>query len=214
MNGIDRLLTLGFLVSLTANAGLIYDNGAPDQASGNEMTQWIQAEDFNLANPEILTDIRFWNIEDPAAAGYQGSITWQIYSDSAGMPDTVLFSGTVSPTRLATGLLVSDSFQEYQNDFSVGSISLAAGTYWLGLHNGPLATDTRSEFYWETTSGGPNPVSYGQEDETPFGDGAWFNNSREHAFQLYNVVPEPSTLLGGSVMALAAGLLVWRRRKV
>ena len=44
---------------------IIYDNGGPDQQNGNEMTEWIQAEDFNLSADSTLTSVNFWDIEAP-----------------------------------------------------------------------------------------------------------------------------------------------------
>jgi len=92
----------------------------------------------------------------------------------------------------------------YQHDFSVGSLILGAGTYWLGLHNGPLTTDSRKDYYWETTSA--NATIRGNEDKSPFDDGSWFNNIQEHAFQLYGTqVPVPGAifLFGPGLAALA-----------
>ena len=183
------------------NAALLYDNGSPNQADGNEMTAWIQAEDFNLTAGATITGVRFWDFTY-GGSGYNGSITWQIYSDSNGQPGTVLASGnTAAVTRTPTG--VNTYFgPEMQDDFSVGSVNLNPGTYWVGLHNGPLTHDSRDELYWETTD--INSTTAGNEDAAPFGDKSWYNNGQEHAFELYGnteQVPEPSIML-----LLGAGL--------
>lgn len=199
-------------VGSTASAGpLVYNNGLPNQANGNEMTQWIQAEDFTLTTATTLGDARFWSVS-PAGA-YQGSIVWQIYANAGGQPGALLHSGTANPTRTFTG---NNLFfgQEFQNDFALPNISLAAGTYWLGLHNGPLTTTNRLEFYWETTNvgGGNTGTARGREDVAPFGAGGWFNNGQEHAFQLFATnVPEPMSMVvfGGLAVAGLAGV---RRR--
>ncbi|HNQ87629.1 MAG TPA: hypothetical protein PKM73_03230 [Verrucomicrobiota bacterium] len=219
-----RVVAAGLVLSLglSAKADLLYDNGAPNQFTGNEMTGWIQAEDFVFTSPQVLTDVRFWDYEYDSAA-YTGSIMWWIYADIAGAPGSTIYTGTATPTRSLTGNLVS-GMNEYVNDFSVGSLALAAGTYWLGLHNGDPADyrDWRG-FYWETTdSSSPKPVSYGMSDPSPFLsdwqiEGYYDFQDEfyplEHAFQLYGVVPEPSAILSGGVLALAAGLAVARRRK-
>jgi len=203
------LVMMGGLLLVPALwAGLIYDNGAPDGQTGNEMTEWIQAEDFTLAAPTTLTGVRFWAF--PYGGTYAGSIAWRIYADNSGEPGAVVDFGVVVPTRVydhdALGV------PSYQHDFAL-SVALGAGTYWLGLHNGLLTETTRLDYYWETT--GSNATLTGQEDHTPFDTGGWLGNEQEHAFQLYGGgggIPEPSTwlLLGAGLISLAA--LARRRR--
>src|SRR5918912_584658 len=77
-----------------------YNNGAPNQLNGNEATNWIQAEDFTLANATTLTGVRFWDIE--TSPGYQGSITWSIYANGASAPGALLFRGNTAVTHTAT----------------------------------------------------------------------------------------------------------------
>ena len=210
---IRRNLLLSLIVCVVAlasqaQAGLVYDNGAPDGVSGNEMTMWIQAEDFTLGAPVTLTDVRFWAFDSGEATGYQGSIVWSLYADTAGTPGGLLNRGTVVPIQTFDHNLVFGT--SYQYDFSVGALNLAAGTYWLGLHNGPLSTTSREGLYWETTAG--NGTIRGNEDIAPFDAGGWLNNGREHAFQLYSnaVIPAPGAIVLGS---LGAGLVGWLRRR-
>jgi hypothetical protein len=165
---------------------IIYDNGGPNQQNGNEMTAWIQAEDFNLSADSTLTIVNFWDIEAPGGAAYQGEIDWTLYADAGGMPGAAFASGAavggdVTRTFIQGGVL--GFYDEYSDSFNISpGVALTAGTtYWLGLHNGPLTFTTRSEFYWETTDF--NGTFTGHEDEAPF-DGVWFDNFSEHAFNL------------------------------
>jgi hypothetical protein len=196
-------LVSAFAVSTQAQS-VIYNSGAPDHLSGNEMTGWIEASSFTLGSTATFQQVTFWDIEQ--SPGYQGSITWQIYSQGIGQPGGVLFSGNASPNHTATGNIIVGGATEYNNVFSVGSITLNAGTYWLGLHNGPLTTTNFDYMYWETTS--PSS-SLGYEQSTPFGSGNWSYNGNSYAFELTNV-PEPTTLALAGVGI--ASLLALRRR--
>ncbi len=192
-----------------AKAAIVWDNGGPDQALGSEMNARVQAENFTLGAASLVTEVLFWSIEK---FGYDGSITWQIYSDSAGVPGVALFSGnTAAVTRVPTGVVgLFGVLDEFENSFSVGALPLAAGSYWLGLHNGELFFTDDRLYYWETTSSSNPPT--GHEDEAPFGVGGWFNNGQEHAFQVIGaqgVVPEPGTM---ALLGLG-GLAVLRRRR-
>jgi hypothetical protein len=215
-------LVFTVLVALTlatfARAGtIIYDNGAPNQQSGNEMTEWLQTEDFILTSPRTITGIHFWDIE--TTPGYSGSIEYIITGDAGGNPDfsNILTAGItpfVTHTLTANGCTVLGFYCEYSNDFALlGVRSLAAGVeYHLMLHNGDLTNTTRSEMYWETTN--LNGTQTGLECDWTTGAcfNSWTNNDQEHAFYLIGVTPEPGTLvmLGTGVLGLAGFL----RRKL
>jgi hypothetical protein len=86
------------------------------------------------------------------------------------LPGAVLFSGTSSNlTHVATGR--KPDFTEFVNSFDTGvAISLAAGSYWLVLHNGPLSynapTYASQNTFWESASTNRSDPSY--SDEAPF----------------------------------------------
>ena len=211
------VLTVLTLATLARAGTIIYDNGAPNQQSGSEMTEVLQTEDFTLTSPRTVTDIHFWDIE--TTPGYSGSIEYFITGDTGGNPDfsNILTSGItpfVTHTLIANGCTVLGFYCEYSNDFTMlGVLSLAAGVeYHLALHNGDLNNGTRSGMYWETTN--PNGTQTGLECDYINGAcfNSWTNNGQEHAFYLTGRTPEPGTLvmLGTGVLGLAGTL----RRKL
>jgi hypothetical protein len=176
----------------TAQA-VVYDNGGPNQASGNEMSDWIQAENFTFGSSATFNQIRFWDIEAPP--GYSGNgISWWIFTnDGLGNPGAILYNGTATPTRQATGNSLGGygTYVEFQNDLSIGSLTLGPGSYWLGLHEGN--DYAYRSFGWETT----NPTAGNGHESAGGTMDNWQDNEAEHAFELLNTntssVPEPAS---------------------
>ncbi|MBA3725772.1 MAG: PEP-CTERM sorting domain-containing protein [Armatimonadetes bacterium] len=203
-----KLLSMAAMVTVLAGAAsaqLIYGNGPPDQQNGNEMTQWLQAENFNLSGNSTLGWIRFWTIEVPNAA-YDGNVDWFVFDNNGGIPGSIVDSGSVSnpsKTFLQSGIL--GSFDEYVYDLDIADVNLTGSTdYWLGLH---INADygSRRDIYWE--SGGGNAPTGQESDGGTMNN--WSGNGTEHAFELYGPVPEPSSLVALGVL----GALMLRRRK-
>jgi PEP-CTERM motif len=175
------------------------DNGAPSSSGGSEMTSWIQAENFTLAGASNnLTGVTFWDLE----GNYAGSVSWFIYGDNSGTPGSLLFSGSADPTRTATGVTASLG-TEYVDSFAIDVQGLVAGTYWLGLHNGPLSTTASQDFYWETTSN--SDLTSGSQYYLLDQNVSWSSTGIEHAFTLDGSDPPVPVPEPGSLMLLGSG---------
>lgn len=176
----------------TAAAAIIVDNGPPDQLDGQEMSSFVQAQDFTLAASTTLSRIRFWTIEGPTS--FLGSVTWAIYTDIAGTLGGQLAAGAQAPAvRTATGNPGFSSLEEFVYEIDLG-VTLGPGTYWVSLHNGPESSITALDFFWGTTAG--NSTNPGLEFALP--GGPWLSNGAEHAFQILTAeVPEPATIWFG-----------------
>jgi hypothetical protein len=191
-----RFFSLPLLAILLVGCGIrdaeadpIYDNGSPNhtpgQVNGYEITTWIEADDFTVNVPTRLDAMTFWNFE--TADSFEGSIVWQVYSNTASnTPGDLLFTGSSSNgTHGATGFQYF-AFREFLNSFDLPRISLLPGRYWIGIHNGPLSNNNTQNVFWETTANSGSIAS--QSDKTPF-DQVWGSNTSpaELAFHLDGV---------------------------
>jgi hypothetical protein len=198
------------IFSPQVHAGILYSNGAPDQASANNLGIALQSDNFSLSLSSTLTEIQFWSLE--SSGEYRKGLFWAIASDVVSSPGSFVASGFQSTAaRAATGV-TAFGLAEFTNRFSFNApVTLGPGNYWLVLHNGQRANvGDPNDFYWETSAN--NGTVRGMES---FDNGAsWSTNVNEHAFLLIAAdsvtVPEPPTL-----GITAIGLLTWwglRRR--
>lgn len=158
----------------------IWDQGYPNLVDGNEMTRWIQAENFYLEVDTNLTACRFWTVDFPSP-GFDGTLEWWIHEDAGGAPGAVVYSGVTGVSRFATGRSPSWGGNEYENEFGFGGVSLPAGNYYLALHMSSDCT-TRDEIYWETSDFGIAPAGVENYECKGFWDAFY---PFEHAFQLF-----------------------------
>ena len=98
---------------------------------------------------------------------------------------------------------------EFSYTFGV-NVSLAAGNYWLVLHNGPSSAIPNTNFYWAWSA------SAGDSQSEFVGVPGWSGNLSELAFQLTtnqpNATPEPASMsLVGC--GLLAGWFVSRKMR-
>lgn len=214
------VLALGVLAGSEASAQVVYDNGPVDPAGfiGNpDLNQALIFEGFTLTDPADIGKINFWALQwYNASDNFAGSIYWTINAANGSSVGTSLYSGLATAgadlTRTADG--TASGLTSYLHSITV-DFSLAAGSYFLGLHNGPLSNSTASGYYWITTPS--NGTAYGKNQLVA--NQAFYNNYVEYAFNLEagagstpsETVPEPATMM---LLATGlAGIAAARRRK-
>jgi hypothetical protein len=160
---------------------LLYDNGGDDYANGNEMTQWLQAEDFVLGAQSNVTSVSFSVLTFGGIANWDGTVDWWIFNDGGGAPGGVVASG--SGTNISMTFDQNQGFDFYDCTMDLDAPQCLDGktTYWLGLHLNDNACATRDDLYWGTTAA--NGTTTGNEANNCV-IGSWFSNGTEHSFSL------------------------------
>jgi len=170
----------------------IFDNGAPNNLVGQENTVAIVADDFQVTQDVFLTDVHFFNFEDPNFVSpptpWDGTLEYFIYNDNAGMPANPPFESgigqNIQKMNIGVGFPTRPNAIHYEYSFDLENpIQLQAGVkYWIGLH---LANDftTFDHIYWEATSTG-----FGSNGVTTLtgnnGNPPWVNTGVNFAFSL------------------------------
>jgi hypothetical protein len=200
--------------SASGRAQVVVNGGAPNGGAGwNIFDDNQAATSFSTATSIGFDVIRFWGIL-PQSALYSPNVFWQILSDADGAPGSVLASGNATAAAtLRSGLPLPGSFFSWQFDVSAGPQTIAAGSYWLALHDGPVDASgfTGSSLIWETSDA---PGAY--DIQTFSIDDSWNpGGDQALAFQLVRTVtPEPGTLMllaTGFAGLVGAGVRVRRR---
>ena len=179
----------------------------PNQTCGSDLNSFLEADNFMIAAPTEITQVKFWALID-TPADFTGSVDWAFYSDLLGMPNASVASGNALASGVATGQ-TTFGLNEFAYTFAV-DVNLTPGAYWLVLHNGPSAAIPSTTFYWAWAGDSGDSVSQDLSVAS-----SWAGNSSELAFALTaadTAAPEPvSTVLVGC--GIAAGCLLRRKQK-
>ena len=186
-----------FLFAGSVNAGIIYDNGGTSIGDGgNETTQWVQADDFNIASGGTVTGAGVYigaTSGDPLS-DWDGTLEYFLFSDGGATPGSLLASGNgvnVSTSDTGISWCCNGNAWLFEFDFT-SDFTAAAGTdYWLGIH---LSSNYDGDgLYWIAQAG-----STGQQSESNGGTfDNWTNGSEERAYYLNGdttSVPEPASI--------------------
>ena len=200
------------LLTLPGRAAILFNQTPPPSNPNSfDFADFRVADDFTFSNAATVTDVLFYyTFAANGAAADLGPVTYAIYDDNSGTPGTLLQSEPIltgNVTRTDQNALCTLCASA---TFSITSLSLAAGTYWLELHADATLTGDNggTPVSWANVADDfPNSGLIAQWDNgsggTPTTSLSSFPGFEQFAFQLSGTtVPEP-----GSFVLLALGLL-------
>jgi hypothetical protein len=186
------LLAVSAVVALgagAAHAGVLYSNGGADAAQNGQSIGGGNAmeDSFTLTSASTITGIEFAAV----ATTRPSTVDWGIEA-----APTFVDQGTASPSStLEYG--GTDALFGYQSDFSIPSLTLSAGTYWLALQNG--ASTDGGGMFWNTNFG-PSAAVSSQYGSVP-----------SESFTIFgSPTPEPASW---AMMLLGVGMIGFAMRR-
>ncbi|MGA3187138.1 MAG: PEP-CTERM sorting domain-containing protein [Bryobacteraceae bacterium] len=200
------LIAISFL---TRASTVVFDQSPPND-NATDFVNFRLADDFALSSATLVDGIDFWYSAQNQSD--LSSVTYAIYSNSAGSLGSLLFTGTLTPAT---------SYDSIDNTFfaalTVPDLSLASGTYWLELHGGASLTDDNGTItvWWDSAADNATYMALQGPDTSALpNQPITFSGSEQQAFQIDGTlvsatVPEPS-----SVLLAACGLsaLIFKRK--
>jgi hypothetical protein len=199
------LLLFGIIAAMPANADTLYDNSTSNSFSGT-VGGWTVgnfgdqsfsvANSFNLSSAATLTGVNFgaWLFGSDSSIL---SIDWVI--STAPFGGSILGSGTASIDQVNQKGTAWDWFPMQLDSFSLPSLSLDGGTYWLVLAN--AVTTTGDPIFWDESDG----ASSAQSNDGSSNPSETFSIDGSYAGPVGAQASEPGSLLlfGTGLMAMA-----------
>ena len=189
----------------TNSAYALFDQTNPDAV--------IIAASFKLTANSTVTGVNFgaWVLADELLT----DVNWAVYGDPSA---AALFSGTATTSSFFL-LSNAQGFDVYEAHFSLPSVDLEAGAYFLGLgqagNSSPAASGDAE--YWDISGGASSlyQTVQGYLDCTSCGPAFNIVGSVDPTTMPPNEVPEPSTmaLLVSGILGIAARRWGTRRGK-
>jgi hypothetical protein len=159
----------------------------------SNISNWVIANDFVLPQAARPTSLDVWltdqwNNNNNQLDGFVGTLSWAIYTNVSSKPGVVVASGADMHPRL---LDTQEYYPPYLSEvFRVslrleGLPELAAGTYWLALHEGEWGDGfDGSGIEWMSSVSTVGQLSVSAADETAPGN--WQTGISDVAFSLFD----------------------------
>ena len=121
----------------------------------------VRADNFTLSDPLLISDITAYladslgSPDNGVLDGFDGTLSWAIYEDNGSeLPGTLISTGNdASPTLIDTGNNFGGSLDIVAATIDIGGLALAAGDYWIALHEGNwLSPGDGTEVFWLGTT--------------------------------------------------------------
>jgi hypothetical protein len=216
------LATILCLMTAPASADILWNNGPINGTlTGYGINLGSQvADSFLLLSDSTLTGANFGVWAFPGDV--PSTVDWSIWNGGGpgGGGSKIDFGTGASLTNLDDGLSAF-GFQLWTSSFSMPSIALGAGTYWLELENATLGNGAHDFLFWDQNNGPSQAWLSGEGFLTAATNCAHLGNGPPSGFcsQPFEIlgttgqsaVPEPSGLAVCGSGLLLAGVL---RRKL
>lgn len=197
----------------TASASIIHNNGGPSIFSSvsdtDSPTNIRSADDFAIAPGTLpIQSISWSGLYTNNAPNAPDDFTINFFLDNAGTPDPVGLITSLMPgnavNRVDSSFNTPTGMDIYNYHADVGSLSLAAGNYWVSIVNNTSA-DADDDWRWSYSS----PVSAGGNAAYIGGTASsWTMIGGEMSFALHDApvtaVPVPAAiwLMGSALLGL------------
>ncbi len=151
------ILAIGFSLSAQAQDDLLFDGGAPDRPLGLRISDIgfvVSAANFEATNEWRVTSAEFWSVEMPDMFEWDGTVSYFVFEDDAGLPSgSPIYSGQAQSIVKTPDSDVNTFYLGFKYSFNFEvPLELEENTiYWLALNLGGGETMYTTQAFWAAT---------------------------------------------------------------